>query len=205
MKNTIQRLRKRVSSSDLLAHALVIPTGALADGDTVTIDGVTYEADDDSSVTDGNIAVDITGNASVADDLDDLVTAVKANQADDYRVIDGTTYMAVLARHRRPFDTAATIGNGVTLVEENPVVPASDASLPAIAQRAADAADVTAGFIGFSFGNPVVGAEAFVRTSAGVTKAHDGALTISGELVTLDNSGTTDFADTDVVTVLATF
>ena len=47
MKDTISQVRNRVLGASLLAHALIIPTGALADGDTVTIDGTTYEADDD--------------------------------------------------------------------------------------------------------------------------------------------------------------
>lgn len=205
MKDTIQRIRNRSIGANMVALTLIIPTGALADGDTATIDGVTYEADDDASVTAGNVLVDITGNGGVADDLDDLVAAIKANQGDKFRVLDGATYAALIAQDNAPFDVAATIGNGVTLVEDAPDVPVDDVNLAAIAHKTAVAADVTAGLIGFAFGRPVTGAEAFVRTTGGVRKAHDGALAIDGQLVTLDNSGSTDFAATDVVTVVVTF
>jgi ATP-dependent DNA ligase len=57
----------------------------------------------------------------------------------------------------------------------------------------------------FTFGAPVTAAEALVRDASGARKAHDGNVVIDGEAVLVDNAGATDFAATDVVTVLAHF
>lgn len=64
----------------------------------------------------------------------------------------------------------------------------------------ANAADVTATEIVFQFDyvNPAYALVA-VYTAAGAVKAWDGAATISGNTVTVDNTGAVDFADTDVV------
>lgn len=70
----------------------------------------------------------------------------------------------------------------------------------------ATAADVTAGTIAFYFGDfaPVVeDAVVQVKTAAGALKAWDGAFTVSGGTVTVDNTGVTDWAATDIVSVLA--
>lgn len=69
------------------------------------------------------------------------------------------------------------------------------------------AADVTAGTILIPFKGELVGEGAGVsvevRTSAGVVKAWDGAA-VAGEYgVTVDNAGAVDWADTDVITVVA--
>ena len=62
------------------------------------------------------------------------------------------------------------------------------------------AADVTATEILFQFDylNPAY-VLVSVYTAAGAVKAWDGAATISGNTVTVDNTGATDFAATDVV------
>lgn len=64
----------------------------------------------------------------------------------------------------------------------------------------ATAADVTATEINFQFdyANPAY-AIVLVRTAAGAVKAWDGAITIAGNVVTVDNTGAVDFAATDVV------
>jgi hypothetical protein len=69
----------------------------------------------------------------------------------------------------------------------------------------ADAADVSAGTI--SFGSDMLaplGAIAVVRTAAGVLVAWDGAIVVANGLVTIDNTGAVDFADTDVIDVIIT-
>jgi len=67
------------------------------------------------------------------------------------------------------------------------------------------AADVTAGSVVFPVGDSfqAKGAVVQVTTSAGVPKAWDGARTITPEKVTVDNTGTTDFAAGDVISVVA--
>lgn len=49
--------------------------GVVADGETVTIGADVYEFDADSSVTEGNIAVDISGGATAPDAVTALVAA----------------------------------------------------------------------------------------------------------------------------------
>jgi len=64
------------------------------------------------------------------------------------------------------------------------------------------AADVTAGTIALDFHYTLpVHAIVTVQTSAGVSVAWDGGYTISGNRVTVDNAGVTDWAATDVVIV----
>lgn len=66
-------------------------------------------------------------------------------------------------------------------------------------------ADVAAGSVDFFFDHidGPISAIVQVRTAAGVLKAHDGAVTILDKKVTVDNAGAVDFADTDVITVVA--
>ena len=66
-----------------------------------------------------------------------------------------------------------------------------------------DAGDVSAGTIQFNIDSAqATGALATLRTAAGVLKAWDGVITVTGDTVVLDNSGSVDFADTDVFVVV---
>lgn len=68
-----------------------------------------------------------------------------------------------------------------------------------------DAGDVSAGTI--SFGSDMLaplGAIVALRDAAGALKAWDGAVVVANGLVTIDNTGAVDFADTDVVDVIIT-
>lgn len=78
-------------------------------------------------------------------------------------------------------------------------------ALAAIQSRAAVAAEVTAGLMHFAFARPVIHALVQVVDSSGVNQAWVGGRVLNGNLVTVDNTGGTDFADTDVVTVVAGF
>lgn len=65
------------------------------------------------------------------------------------------------------------------------------------------AADVTAGTIDFDFHYTLpVHCLVQVQTAAGVVKAWDGAVAVSGNRVTVDNTGAADWAATDVVIVM---
>lgn len=86
---------------------------------------------------------------------------------------------------------AATIGGGVS----------RGATKWAVAKLAAAAADVTRGYLKFKFPFAPTWARVSVQTAAGVAKAWDGAYAISSSTVKVDNSGTTDWAATDVVVV----
>lgn len=74
----------------------------------------------------------------------------------------------------------------------------------ALVKRAAIAQEVTLGNLHFVFDFAPVSVVVQVRDSSGVAKAWDGAVTITGKRVIVDNTGSTDFAATDVVTLLAT-
>ena len=67
--------------------------------------------------------------------------------------------------------------------------------------RAANAQEVSLGTAHFWFPFTVAAVQAQVRTAAGVAKAWDGAVTISGQRVTFDNAGATDWAAGDILTV----
>ena len=71
--------------------------------------------------------------------------------------------------------------------------------------RAAVAGDVSAGNMKFQFEDidPITAVQVSVRAAAGTFKAWDGAVTIAGKIVTVDNTGVTDFIATDVVSVFA--
>lgn len=87
----------------------------------------------------------------------------------------------------------ARVGNG----------PAAGAENVVMVKRTPTTLEVTAQNMAFPFSfNPTV-AEVTVRTSAGVARAWDGALTISGNLVLVTSSGSTDVAADDIVTVWA--
>ena len=53
-----------------------------ADGSTVVIDGQTYEFDSDATVGGGNIAIDVSANTTLSQDVASLVAGVIANDAD---------------------------------------------------------------------------------------------------------------------------
>ena len=65
-------------------------SGAVSDGETVTIGTDVYEFDDDSSVTAGNIAVDVSGGATASDAVTALVSAITASGDGTYTGADGT-------------------------------------------------------------------------------------------------------------------
>lgn len=67
----------------------------------------------------------------------------------------------------------------------------------------ATAADVTATLIYVSLPYTPTLVTVAVYTSAGVVKAWDGAATIAGNIVEIDNSGTTDWASTDILILKA--
>lgn len=73
------------------------------------------------------------------------------------------------------------------------------------AQHVVIAGDVTAGNVKFHMGDfgTTNGYMVTVRTAAGVAKAWDGAAVLAGDTLTVDNAGATDWAATDVISVVA--
>lgn len=73
----------------------------------------------------------------------------------------------------------------------------------ALASRAAVAQDVTLDHMVFDFAFTPVSWMVQIRTAAGALKTWDGVATLSGNRVTVTNGGSSDWAATDIVTVLA--
>ncbi len=80
-----------------------------------------------------------------------------------------------------------------------------ESDLPSLINRAATSAEVTSGFMSFGFGADVASAIVQIRTAAGVVKAWDGAITLSGRAVRLSNAGSVDWANTDIVSLSVSF
>lgn len=70
-------------------------------------------------------------------------------------------------------------------------------------KRAATATEVALGSMHFMFTFTPTVVIPHLRTAAGVFKAWDGAVTITGKRVTLNNAGSADWADTDVMHLVA--
>jgi len=71
-------------------------TGAVTDGETVSIGITTYEFDTDSNVTEGNILVDVSGGATAPDAVTALVAAITANTESIVSAEDGVNDTVVL-------------------------------------------------------------------------------------------------------------
>jgi hypothetical protein len=179
----------------------------VADGETITIGGVVFEFDNNATYTAGNIPITVTTLTPTAV-APLIVSAINANtpylataiSVNEILVVgkDGTAPIGAVACT----ETMAGSGNAWSAATMN--AGAADGTVAlALQQRAAVAQDVTIGHMLFPFPFTVAAVQVNVRTSAGVAKAWDGAVTFSGGVVTVDNSGTTDFAATDVVAVLA--
>lgn len=64
-------------------------------------------------------------------------------------------------------------------------------------------ANVTAGLVGFNTdSSAALGAIVVVRTAAGVLKAWDGVIVVGTDRITVDNSGSVDWADTDTIDIV---
>jgi len=88
-----------------------------ADGEVVVIGTETYEFDTDSSVTAGNIAVDISGGASAAQSATALIAAITASSALVAAATGGAGVATVTANYKGVYSndwaTTTTCGNGL--------------------------------------------------------------------------------------------
>jgi len=196
--------RKRVAQNILRLGANV------ADAETITIGRDVFEMDTNSTSTAGNIAVNVNGNLTptLAGPL--IVAAINTYNTQKLVAVQiavgviavygneptvGLPALActeTLAGAGNAWDAAAMYGSNAGVVPQT-----------VISQRAAIAAEVTEGNAYFFLPFTVVSAICFVRTSAGVTKAWDGAVSFTGNRVKMDNAGSTDWAATDVLFCLA--
>jgi hypothetical protein len=179
----------------------------VADGETITLGGVVFEFDSNATYTAGRIPIPVTTLTPTAV-APLIVSAINANTPYLATAISVNEILVVGRDGAAPTGAVACsetmAGAGNAWSSATMVPGAADGTVAlALQQRAAVAQDVTLGHLLFAFPFAVAAVQVDVRTSAGVAKAWDGAVTFSGGVVTVDNSGTTDFAAGDVVAVLA--
>lgn len=187
-----------------------------ADEETVTIGNDVYELDRaDDGVTAGRIAVTTQSDDTPAEVTDALIAAINTSGTEPVLAIDidanevlvvaadgvggnpvaSDTTLAVaetLGGVDNEWDTAALRGG---------VAPEAERNLVVIA-RAPDATEVGTGNFHVVVPFTPLYTIVEVKDTNGDRKAWDGATSITGQRVTLDNSGSTDWAATDEVTVL---
>jgi hypothetical protein len=184
----------------------------VADGETITIGSENYEIDTAAApgaIVAGNIRVDCNAGVTPAIASAAIVAAINANtkygllamaiSVNEILVFANNDSSPIalpcsetLAGANNTWSTAAFYGGETSGVR----------GLRA-AQRVPNAPEVAIGNMHFMFPFAVLAVLVQVRSSTGAAKAWDGLTTISGQRVTLDNSGVTDWAATDTVVVLA--
>jgi hypothetical protein len=213
-----------LASSNLPAAGYIRVTGTATNNDTVTVAGQVFEfkADPGSAVLGkynsglSNAAYLWAGaGAAAATAAAHLVTAINAN-SDDLNVVAGTAVLydtgvyviPLYAKDGTVTYTGLTLAKSGTNLAVSGTVFAAGVQGPArktlFTTRAVVAADATAGVIVIATGwASVSNVLVVLRTAAGAAKAWDGKATLSGGNIVLDNTGSTDFADTDVFSVFA--
>jgi hypothetical protein len=176
----------------------------VADGETFTIGTDVFEFTADNTPTAGRRAVDVSGGLTNSTVPTAAAAAINAGTAYS-AVVVGTN---VVVFHDLPgvsvacSETMAGSGNAWAAAALYGHATAG-LSIPVQQSRAVSAAEVTAGIFALAFNGAVQAATVQVRTAAGALKAFDGVTRINGRVVSIDLSGSTDLAATDVVTITA--
>jgi hypothetical protein len=179
----------------------------VADGETVTIGQYTFEFDSNSSYTAGRIPI-VVGTLTPTAVMPLLVSAINAYTPYQAVQISVNEMLLVAKDDNTPIgavactETMAGANNAWGTATMTAGLPAG-ALVNQLQQRAATAQDVSIGFARFWFPFTVAAAFVEVRTSAGVKRAWDGAVTFSGGVVSLDNAGATDWVAGDLLVCLA--
>lgn len=193
-----------IAAGALHGQNLLTIAADVADGQTFTIGNDVFEFTPDNTPTAGRWPVSIAGGVTPAVALPAAAAALSLRGytaivvGSNVVVIDDTPGRTLacsetMAGAGNVWAAAATYGHAAT-----------DTGAVAVQQsRAVVAGEVTAGLFAMAFNGAVQSVAVAVRTAAGVAKAYDGALAISGRIVTLNAVGTTDLAATDVVTITA--
>lgn len=185
----------------------------VADAETVTIGSQVYEFDTAASptITAGNVRVDVNAAQTPTAASAALVLAINNNtQSSVVAVAISVNEILIWSKDGKGAaltctETLAGANNAWSAAAMYPSTTNTDFRGMAMGARVPTATEVAIGNMHFRFSFAVAAALVAVRvTSTGAVKAWDGAMAISGNLVTLDNAGTTDWAATDTVTVLAT-
>lgn len=203
-KVAAQRKRGALPSMNVLRLAANV-----ADTETITINGTVFEIDTNAAVTSGRTAVDCSGGVTPALASVAIVTAInsvncgmRAVKISDNEVLvyaaagDATAYACTetLAGANNGWASATAFG-GSGLPSNLPS--------PILVKRVPTAQEVTLQTMHFPLNFTPTTVVPQIRTSAGAIRAWDGAVTITGTVVTLASSGTTDIATDDVVCLLA--
>lgn len=146
-------------------------------------------------------------DVSASDYTTALVAAINAdlgNQVTPVRISAGEVLVSMDSNTATPLACSETLtGSGnvwaaATMYGANSI-PAN-LRLPEYVQRVPNASEVSTGNLHVVLSQPPNGVIVHVRvTATGAKKQWDGAYTITGNRVTLDNSGSTDWAATDTV------
>jgi hypothetical protein len=199
IKNGVRRGRPAVNVLRIAAN--------VADTETVTIGNDVFEFDNNSTFTAGRIQVVISGlTPTLATPA--LVAAINNYSTHKLLAVQiSVNEVLVVSRD----DTAAcgalacaeTMGGANNQWASATFYAGSNGgtNVNMMQARAANAQEVALGTAHFWFPFTVAAVQAQIRTSAGVAKTWDGAVTINGQRVTLDNAGASDWAAGDVLTV----
>lgn len=184
----------------------------VADAELVTIDGQNYEMDSaaESTITAGNIRVDVNSALTPTVASAALVLAINNNAKSPVSAVAISVNEILIwtkpgqERAIACTETLAGSNNAWSAAAMYAATTSSENRGMAMGARVPTATEVAVGNLHLRFSFAVASAIAVVRvTSTGAVKAWDGALTISGNRVTLDNAGSVDWAATDTVTVFA--
>lgn len=188
----------------------------VADTETITIGTTVFEVDTAASpgaITAGRVRVDCSAavtptafttafeaavNAANLVALKFRATRISASEVlivNTRNGVDATACTETLAGANNVWAAAAAFGGRADSTVLRGVM---------IVSRAATATEVALGTMHFVLPYTPTAIAVQVRTAAGVAVAHNGGANATGNRVTVDNTGATDFAATDVVTVIAT-
>ncbi len=180
----------------------------VADAETLTIGNEVYEIDNNAAVTAGNILVDCSGGLTPTLAGAALVATINA------RTQQGITAKAISVNEilivtrigiaGRALACSETLAGANNAWAAGAMYGGSDIYKGVQLQaRAVNANEVALAAMRFAFPFNPLAALVQVRTAAGASKAWGGTTTLTGDRVDLANTGSTDLAATDVVTVFA--
>lgn len=140
--------------------------------------------------------------------ITNAVRTINSNNPSFYAASVGTSNLVIYAYDLRTTGIATTDtmagGNAWAATATFGRVAEANAGRRVVVQsRAVVTGEVTAGIMTFPLNFTATKVLVNVKTSAGVVKAWVGAVTISSRNVIVDNTGATDFAATDIVTIVA--
>ena len=213
MKNTLRAMSVVREAQGQRAQNVLRVAANVADAETITIGAQVYEIDTaaTATITAGRVRVNCNAGVTPAIASPAIVAAINGNVSSPvtaYLVSDNEVLIIAKRAGAIVLDCtetlagtnnawgSATMYGGVNLPESLPV-----ASMQA---RVPITAEVTLGNLHFYFPFTPTKVMVVVRVTSGLAvKAWDGGYSISGGRVTVNNSGSTDWATSDTVTVLA--